>query len=212
MRRWTVPNALAPCIALALALLFPGFLCGQGTPTASRAFEPSVFAGLSGTYTGLNASRNLGITAGVDVGFHPCFGLLPALELRGTYPADSGAVVGEESFEGGLKVAKRIRRFRPYADILFGRGQLNYQHGGFVVPAQDFEYIQSTSNVLSPGIGIETDLTPHFALLLDGQYQHWAVPFPPSGVGTASGSIYSKVGTLGVVYRFGWLVHGHPAP
>ena len=184
----------------------------QGVPTASRRFEPSVFLGVTGTYTGLEGSRNAGITAGFDLGFHPFFGLLPALEIRGTYPMNSGAVVGEESFSGGLRVTKRIGRFRPYANFIFGRGQLNYQNGGYVVPSQNFEYIQSTSNILSPGLGIEVDFTPHLSLLLDGQYQHWTVPFTPDSNSTDSSSIYSKAGTIGAVYRFNWLQHGHPAP
>ncbi len=212
MRSWTT-TAIFFCIAVAAAALFaPPEMLAQSTPTASRAFDPSAFLGISGTYTGLGGGRNLGITAGVDLGFHPFFGFLPAIELRGTYPADNGAVVGEESFEGGLRVQKRYRRVRPYVDILFGRGQLNYQNGGYVVPAQDFQYIQTTTNVISPGFGFETDITDHFALLLDGQFQHWNIPFTPNGSGIAGSTIYSKTGTVGVVYRFGWLVHGHPAP
>ena len=113
---------------------------------------------------------------------------------------------------GGLRVQKRYSRFRPYADILFGRGQLNYQNGGFIVPAQSFRYIQSTSNVLSPGVGFEADVTEHFAVLFDGQLQHWDIPFTPISSSIAQSSIYTKTGTFGVVYRFGWLLHGHPAP
>ena len=212
MKRWTFPTTIAVCSTLA-AILFlqPGSLA-QGTATASRALDPSAFLGITGDYTGLNGSRNLGLTAGIDVGFHPFFGFLPAVEIRGIYPADSGVVVGEESVEGGLRVQKRLRGIRPYADALFGRGQLNYQNGGYVVPAQNFSYLQSTSNLYSLGIGVEIDATEHFALLLDGQAQHWNLPFTPGSASIASSSIYSKVGTIGVVYRFGWLDHGHPAP
>ena len=212
-RRTLTPVVLLCLFLLSVAALFvPGTLHGQSTATASRAFEPSVFLGINGTYTGLDGTRNLGVTAGLDVGFHPFFGFLPALEVRGTYPLNSGAVVGEEDLLGGLRVQKRLRKIRPYGDILFGRGQLNYQNGGYIVPAQNFEYIQSTSNVISAGVGFETDINEHFALLLDGQFQHWSVPFTPNSNSTSSGSIYSKAGTVGVVYRFGWLEHGHPAP
>ena len=212
MRRCSFTIAVALVTVTTAALFQPAKMSGQSTPTASRAVDPSAFVGMNGTYTGLNGGRDLGFTAGVDVGFHPFFGLMPAVEIRGTYPLDSGSIVGEKSFEGGLRIQKRIRRIRPYVDFLVGRGQLNYQNGGFIVLAQDFRYLQSTTNVFSPGFGFETDLTDHFALLLDGQYQHWDIPFTPVGASTASSSIYSKVGTIGVVYRFGWLVHGHPAP
>ena len=203
-----------PIAFLIVVLVFrcPAVSQAQSAPTAQRAFEPSAFAGLTGTYTGLQGGRNAGLTAGFDLGFHPFFGLLPALEIRGTYPISSGSIAGEESFEGGLRVQKRFRRVRPYVDVLFGRGELNYQNGGFVVPIQNFQYVQSTSNILSPGFGFETDITEHFALLLDGQLQHWNIPFTPDNSSTNSSAIYSKVGTVGVVYRFGWLLHGHPAP
>ncbi len=212
MKRWSPVPAVAAFLIATAPFTFPNTAWSQGTATASRTFEPSAFLGLGGTYTGLVGTRNLGVTAGFDLGFHPFFGLLPAVEIRGTYPVDSGAVVGEESLEGGLRVQKRYRTIRPYADILIGRGQLNYLNGGFVVPAQNFQYIQSTSNVISPGVGVEIDATEHFALLLDGQYQHWSLPFDPTGATANTGSIYSKTGTIGVVYRFGWLLHGHPAP
>ena len=212
MKRWTFVSAVSICIAATAALFAPLQTLGQSTPTASRAFDPSAFLGISGSYTGLNGTRNLGLTAGADLGFHPFFGVLPAVEVRGTYPLDNGAVVGERNVLGGLRVEKRYRGIRPYVDFLVGRGQLNYENGGYIVAAQDFRYLQSTTNVFSPGIGFETNVTERFAVRLDGQFQRWGVPFNASGSGTGSSSIYAKVGTIGVVYRFGWLVHGHPAP
>ncbi len=205
------------CTLLSLSLLLSfglgaGALSAQGIATASRGFVPSAFAGITGTYTGLNGGRNLGITAGLDLGFHPFFGLLPSIEVRGTYPVDNGQIVGEEYAAGGLRVQKRFGPLRPYADFLFGRGELNYQNGGIAEPMQAFRYLQTTTNVISPGLGVEADITPHFALLLDGQFQIWSVPFDPSGRTANAGHIFSFPGTIGVVYRFNWLQHGHPAP
>ena len=212
MKGWTVPSPLVACSLLAATLCVPFHCLGQSTATASRALEPSGFLGITGDYTGLNGSRNLGLSAGIDIGFHPFFGLLPAVEVRGIYPLDSGVVAGERSIQGGLRVQKRLRGIRPYADVLFGRGQLNYQNGGYAVPAQNFSYLLSTSNVFSAGVGVEINVNEHFALLLDGQAQHWNLPFTPGSASPAVSSIYSKVGTIGVVYRLGWLDHGHPAP
>ena len=202
---------IATCFLCALAVL-TGIAHAQSIPTASRPLVPSAFAGITGTYTGLEKSRNLGITAGLDLGFHPIFGLLPSIEVRGTYPVDNGSVVGEEHAEGGLRVQKRFGPVRPYVDFLFGRGELNYQRGGLAVPMQAFRYVQTTSNVISPGLGFEVDVTPHFALLVDGQFQIWDVPFDPSGQTSNASHIHSLPGTIGVVYRFNWLQHGHPAP
>ncbi len=202
--------ALACCFTL--GSLLPVAAAAQSSPTASRALEPSVFLGVSGVYTGLQTARNASITAGADIGFRRFFGVSPAIEFRGTYPIHSGQVAGEESVEGGLRVGKRYTHFRPYADLLFGRGQLNYQNGGYIVPSQSFRYLQSTTNVISPGIGVDLDVTEHYAVLVDGQFQHWNLPFSTGANPATPGSIDSKVLTIGVVYRFGWLEHGHPAP
>ena len=207
------PSSLAVSSSfLAIGCFLPIAAAAQSSPTASRALEPSVFLGVSGVYTGLESARNASITAGVDIGFRQFFGFSPALEFRGTYPVHSGQVAGEESAEGGLRVGKRYNHFRPYADILIGRGELNYQNGGYIVPSQSFRYIQSTTNVISPGIGVDLDVTDHYAVLIDGQFQHWDLPFSTGADPATPGSIYSKVLTIGVVYRFGWLDHGHPAP
>ena len=200
------------CACISFTVFFPPTSEGQSLPAASRGFIPSAFAGITGSYTGLEGGRNLGFTAGVDIGFRPFFGLLPAIEIRGTYPVNNGAIVGEEHAEGGLRVQKRIGPLRPYADFLYGRGELNYQNGGLAVPMQAFRYIQTTSNVLSLGAGVEADVSPHFAVLFDGQAQIWSVPFDPSGATANAGHITTYAGTVGMVYRFNWLQHGHPAP
>ena len=210
MKHWGLPFYFLLCGTV--VILGTKLCCAQSTATASRSVDPSAFVGLSGAYTGLEGSRNVSLTVGLDLGFHPFRGFLPAFEVRGTYPFANGTVVGEESVEGGLRVSKRYTRVRPYADILFGRGQLNYQNGGFIVPAQNFRYIQSSTNVFSPGVGVEIDATEHLAVLLDGQLQHWNLPFNTGANPANSGGIYSKIGTIGVVYRFNWLEHGHAAP
>ncbi len=202
----------AVCLLFGWMTLFSRPLRAQSLPTASRGLVPSAFAGITGTYTGVNGSRNLGLTAGLDLGFHPFFGLLPSIEVRGTYPIDNGSVVGEEHAEGGLRVQKRIGSIRPYGNFLFGRGEMNYQNGGFAVPMQAFRYLQTTTNIISPGLGVEVDATTHFALLLDGQYQIWGVPYDPSGQTSNAGHVHALAGTIGMVYRFNWLQHGHPAP
>lgn len=203
---------LTSAFCFAGPLYFAASLQAQSLPTASRGVVPSAFAGITGTYTGLDGGRNLGLTAGIDIGFRPFFGLLPSIEGRGTYPINNGSVVGEEYAAGGLRLGKRYGSFRPYVDFLFGRGELNYQNGGLAVPQQAFRYVQTTSNVISPGLGFEVDVTEKFAVRFDGQYQFWNVPFDPSGATPNATRIHAMPGTIGVVYRLGWLQHGHPAP
>lgn len=184
----------------------------QSSATASRAFVPSVFAGATGTSTGLSGGRNLGITVGGDLGLHPFSQFLPSVEVRGSLPIDNGHVVGQTSLAGGIRVQRRFNNIRPYADLLFGRGRLIYENGGYIVPAQSYRYLKSSSNLIEPGLGVEIDLSKRLALFVDAQCEHWSLPFTPGSNSAAPGSLFAKSGTIGTTYRFDWLRHGHPAP
>ena len=122
----------------------------------------------------------------------------PSVEVRGTFPVISGGVDGQESVLGGVKFSKTYRRYHLYGDFLFGRGETTYKGYGYAKPNSALIYTKSAGTVLSPGFGFDIDLTPRFALKLDGQYQRFSVPV------TTSGSVYAKQGTVGVVYRFGF--------
>jgi hypothetical protein len=194
---------LAAALALILCVAAPA-AGAQATSTASRPLELSTFGGLTGTYTGLGGGRNLGITAGVDLGFRPYRGLRPFLEGRGTYPIDDGHVDAQKDALVGLRVERRLSpRLHAYGDILFGRGAIDYQNGGYLSLSGDFLYVRSISNVVSPGLGLEYRLTDHFSALADAQFQHWDTP------ATASGSLWAKPLTLGVRYRFNFNRHGY---
>jgi hypothetical protein len=175
----------------------------QATPTATQTLRLSAFGAATGTYTGLNGGRNLGITAGADLGFHPFYGFHPSLEVRGTYPFVKGQVISQKNILGGLKVERFYGRYHPYADILFGRAATHFENGGFPNPQNNFVYTRSPANVLSPGVGIDVTLTDHFALKADFQFQRYASPV------TTSRRLYAKPLSLGVVYRFNFNSH-HP--
>lgn len=181
-------------VMLAITSWAGSALAQVALPTASRSLELSAFAGLSGVYTGLAGGKNLSFTAGGDLGLLPYHGVRPSLEVRGTYPMDSGRIDSQKSILGGLKVDVLLNhRLHPYADILFGRGEINY-HSGYLFNNE--VYLLTTTNVISPGLGFDYDLSDNLAVKVDGQFQHWG--YAP----TPSGAIYSKVGTIGVVYRF----------
>jgi hypothetical protein len=210
-------------LALALAATPPA--SAQALPTATQASSLSVFGGLTGTYTGLSGygggngtpwgypvgitagnatsatsyqGKNLGITAGVNFRFGDFRGFLPSVEVRGTYPIHTGQVDAQENILGGLKVEHSVRspRLHVYGDILFGRGKVTYENGGYFTPDGSLLYAYSVSNVYAPGGGVEYDLTPRFAVKLDGQFEHYSVPV------TTSHTIYAKALTAGVIYRF----------
>lgn len=189
---------LLAVVSLASGLLLRAF--GQARPARVQRLEASVFGGVAGTYTGLDSGRNLGFTGGFDLGFLPGKALEPWLEYRGTYAIDKGSVDGQKNQLVGLKAAVHLWRARPYANLLYGRGEISYG-SGFQVPGKPIYYTLSSSNVLSPGGGVDLDfpgnaLRSRFALKLDFQLQRYTTPVVPSG------RLYAKSAMFGLVYRF----------
>ena len=168
----------------------------QAAPTATRNVDLSVFAGLSGNYTGIAGGRNLDLTAGADIGFRPLFSFYPSIEGRGEYPLDGGAVDRQENVLGGLKLARHYGRLLPYGDVLAGRGAISYQKFRFPTADPAFYYVRSVSNVFSVGGGVDFALTSHWLFKLDAQFQRYSSPV------TASGHAVSKPLTAGLTYRF----------
>jgi len=170
----------------------------QADATDVRSMQLYAFGGGTGTLTGIEGGKNLGITAGLDLGFGGYHGFLPTLELRGTYPVYSGHISSERNFLGGLKVERQYRAFHPYIDVLFGRGQIDYDGAGQLNPSHTILYQRSNSNIFAAGGGVDYDISSSFAIKLDVQLQRWDVPV------TTSGSANAVSGTLGVLYRFGY--------
>jgi hypothetical protein len=195
-------------LALALLTILPARFCAaQSGPTAVQPLQLSAFGALSGVFTGLAPSavsapgggKNLSITAGVDLGLLSHHGIRPIIEVRGTLPVDKGDVDAEKSvLFGGRFDFWMGHRLHPYADFLFGRGQTEYP-GGYIFG--NYQYNLTTTNVLSPGGGIDFDLTQQLAIKGDIQYQRWG------SAPTASGTVWSKPITAGVVYRFDFNHH-----
>lgn len=168
----------------------------QSAPTATRALRLSAFAGANGTFTGLSGGKNAGLTAGVDLSIRPYFSLEPSIEVRGTYPVHDGTIDAQKNILGGLKLAKRFGPFHPYGDILFGRGEIAYQNGGYSDPIGLLVYYQTVSGVIAPGAGVDLDVSPHFSLKADASFPRYATPVTPSGHLTGTSL------TGGLVYRF----------
>jgi hypothetical protein len=118
----------------------------QALPTASRTLQLSAFGGLSGDYIGLSGGKNLGITAGVDLGLIPYHGVRPTVEVRGTFPIDDGHIASQKSILFGPRFDFLLnRRLRPYGDFLFGRGEMDYNNGGYIIGNEIF--LLTTTNV-----------------------------------------------------------------
>lgn len=192
-------------VAAAVAFLTPGAHAQTAQPTANKRFEISGFGGINGSYTGLAGGKNLGITAGLDVGVRSYDGFRPYLEGRGMYAIDGGHIDREKNALGGVRVERTLLpKVRVYGDFLLGRGKIDYENGGYLEPGGAFRVVSSTSTVYSPGGGAEYQLTDHFSALVDAQFQHYSTP------ATLSGGIWSKPILFGVRYRIDFNRHGYP--
>jgi hypothetical protein len=182
-------------LAFALAATsWAGAAAQVARPTATRELQLSAFGAVTGVYTGLSGGKNLSFTAGGDLGLPPWRGMRPTVEVRGTYPIDDGRIDSQRSVLGGIRVDFLLNhRLRPYGDFLFGRGQMNYGKGYLF---HNSIYALTTTYIDSPGGGFNYDLNEHWGIKVDGQFQRWASAPTPSGI------IYSKAGTVGIVYNF----------
>ncbi len=170
----------------------------QNESTAARTLLLSAFGGINGTYTGLSNGRNIGITAGVDLGIYRYRSFDMSVEVRGTYPMDDGGIDAQRNVLGGLHVERRYRNLHPYVDVLFGRGQIVYAGQGYLSPDGTTLYQRTNSNIYGAGGGLDYDIMPYLALKAEVQLEHYNVPV------TDNGRIYAKAITVGAVYRFGF--------
>jgi len=177
----------------------------QGISTASQPLALSVFAGGTGSWIGLSSGRNIDLAVGLDLRIRSYKHFLPSVELRGYKPVSDGSVASEENAAAGLRVERAFAKaptVHPYVDFLFGRGKIIYNGAGYVNPEGTLVYQNTVSNVLSPGAGVDFDLTHYFSLKLDAQLQRYSAPV------TVSGKVWAKPVTIGIVYRFDFNHHG----
>ncbi len=192
-------------IALFVCAFATAAACAQATATASQPLALSAFAGGTGSYIGLGGGKNIDIAVGLDLRIKSFHRFLPSVEVRGYKPVDNGGVAAEENAAAGLRVERAFSKapaVHPYADFLFGRGKIVYQGSGYLTPDGSLIYINTVSNVLSPGAGVDFDVSHHLSLKLDAQFQRYTAPV------TTSGKIWAKPVTIGVVYRFDFNHHG----
>jgi hypothetical protein len=186
-------------------------------PTAVRKLQTSVYGLFNYTDTGLqprngsgalygSKGHNAGITAGVDVSVYSWNRFAAAIDIRGSYPINDGQLVAEKSLLGGLRVSYEpagifstpiagLSRLRPYGDFLYGRGEMDYQHGGYLVG--NLLYTQTAGGIYAGGGGVEVDVSPRFSFKADYQAEHWSTPVTPSG------SVFAQQVGVGVAYRIG---------
>lgn len=123
----TFTAAVAALVALISVSAFTAQAQATASATATQQLALSAFGGGTGTYTNLLGGRNLGFTAGADLGFMTFHRYRPVLELRGTYPIHKGQIDAQKEFLGGIKIERDLGRMHPYVNFLVGRGQIDYQ-------------------------------------------------------------------------------------
>ena len=171
---------LASC-AILLALSAQG-ASAQATYTADRTNAFSVFGAATKLDTDYGRTEN-GFIVGGDfshaIRFHA---ILPSVELRYTW--STGQVVTEDSIMGGLKLETKIHRFHPYGNILVGYGLINYVDVG-----------QNDNTIAyGGGLGLDFDVTQHFALKVDAQEEIWHL-------GHTSNALTPQMLSVGILYR-----------
>jgi hypothetical protein len=193
-------NRIVSSLAVLLAVLCLPYVARAQHPTAIQKLQLSAFGGVSPVWTGLAGDKNLSMTLGTDLALPPVYHVRPTAEIRGTYPLADGTVSSERSIMGGLRVDFLLgHKIHPYGDFFFGRGETHYGTGHSF---HNRDYVLTTTYVYSPGAGFDYDLSDHFGVKVDGQFQKWSSLQP-----TDSGHLWSTVVTAGVVYRFDFNRH-----
>jgi hypothetical protein len=189
-----ITQALLKIAILVVIALLPLSSLAQSIPTATQVFQLSAFLASTRTSTDLDGGSNVDITSGADLILLVFRDIDTTVELRGTYPFQSAPVSSQKNILIGPKIGGPIKKVRPYVDFLSGRGRVTYLNGGYIFG--NFKYIRSDSEVLSPGAGVDLNLTHRTSLKVDFQYQYWETP------ATISQRINPRALSFGGVYNF----------
>jgi hypothetical protein len=170
-------------VGFALLAASPRQMLAQAKSSADRDDGLSAFATASHVYTDYGHDE-YGYTVGGDLTRYMRF-LTPSIEARFTHSNDDA--VQENSFAGGIKAEKPIRRFHPYADFLVGYGTINFIGG----PPT---YNHDNSVIYDVGAGVDYRINRMFLVKVDAQQQFWKL-------GSANHELEPYNVSVGVVYR-----------
>jgi len=164
---------------------------GQAEATATKALGLSAFGAVSRGSTDYS-NGGYGYLFGGDATRHFHW-FDPSVEVR--YAYGQGSAVTEKTLSGGIKVEKRLGpggRIHPYADVMIGYGVIDFKRPA-IYPTGPYKSDNST--VYSMGGGADVDLTSHFAVKGDFEYNSWKL-------GTEYSRLTPMAVSVGVLYRF----------
>ncbi|MDE1163076.1 MAG: hypothetical protein PW792_14220 [Acidobacteriaceae bacterium] len=177
-------------------LVLPTFQAFSQATSAGREIPAShvdVFLAGTLTHTGFVGS-NKALTGGASLSFRHIFTFEPALEVRATTSLfNSDTVARERSFLVGPVLRRRIGRFEPYGDFLWGRGTISYPSD---YSYDDTIYARTADSMHEFGGGIGYRLNDLWSLKFDIQQQLWSVPV------ITSGHAYARSASFGITRRF----------
>lgn len=167
---------------LGIMLATAPVLTAQALVAGERGVEIAPFAQYALLNPDWGQTNNFGYTAGLDyTRFIRSSFIQPSLEFR--YTRANGQTVNERSYTGGFKLQTTVHNIYPYATILVGHGNIdfNYPNGG---------YQGDNALIYAFGGGAEFNVTQCWKLRLDFSSQHWNLgnyPLTPFtlGVGIA---------------------------
>jgi len=183
--------ALSLLLTLSLLTVSAGKLHSQGTPTASKETTLSVFGAYSVIFTDREASKISGVTFGTDLSLYAPVGFVASLETRFQIAPGSLAYDGQNTYGGGIRIDRPIKRFVPYIDFL-----VSYGHLSFTNPTTTYKHDNSV--VYAGGGGLEYNLTTRWAARADYLFEHWDVGTTSNGL---SGAFSPQIVTVGIAYR-----------
>ncbi|WP_035347861.1 outer membrane beta-barrel protein [Edaphobacter aggregans] len=161
----------------------PAILVAQSSPTASRAGDLQIGAGLANANTDYVSRRVNGPSIYVDFDFYKHFGV----EGEFRFLKDSPTNIYEKTYEIGGRYSRVYRgRYVPYVKLLYGRGVFNFAQNK--VTTANLAY-----NMFAGGAGLDYRVLRYLNVRGDFEYQHW-MGFPPNG-------LTPTVFTFGVAYH-----------
>ncbi len=95
-------------------------------------------------------------------------GFVPSLETRFQIAPGSLAYDGQNTYGGGIRIDRPIKRFVPYIDFL-----VSYGHLSFTNPTTAYKHDNSV--VYAGGGGLEYNLSTQWAARADYLFEHWDV-------------------------------------
>jgi hypothetical protein len=158
-----IAELYCPMAVIVLTLLISSTAPAQATFTAERRLTVQVGAIISIADSGLPANTSILYKRIVGGGVYGTFDPHPRLGGEAIIRQMYGGNIGERSYLAGPRYYRPIRRYTPYAKVLFGRGTFKFPGniGELSLP------------IIAPGVGVSYRTSSTFQIRVDYEHQSW---------------------------------------